>query len=290
MAKDNQIRDGKRKKKYDRSDISPKCKWSRGDNSAVSIRCMNRAFELYYLSKNSIASCSSPILRKQMEKKLASACEEGWGTGVQDFNDAIDHAWEHIDRHDDYQWLDTNQGTYMPGTRSVFNERALVKAPKAVVNFLEELDDESSILASIAFDAYSKKSKELIAAFEGGKYTSAIQAIKELKSGANKVKSMVWLAPDKVKTKVEKANKYISYLGTITKFDSFLKDYGKFQNSGFNNKASAAFAAMKVVVGYVPILGDFYGGAIDMIPNLTTNFREMHRKRQEKILAISRST
>src|SRR5260221_1076328 len=80
--------------------------WGRGDGAANRFRMLNGAFEIYYILKTSIANCPDSDLRELMTKELDDAGEAGWGTGVNDMDDAFQH-WIQPGN-----WTDNNQGNY----------------------------------------------------------------------------------------------------------------------------------------------------------------------------------
>ena len=65
--------------------------WARGNWSSLNRDFVNRAFEFWFNVRREIAKVTDLNYRGAPTAKLEDSGEEGWGTGIDDFEEAFEH-------------------------------------------------------------------------------------------------------------------------------------------------------------------------------------------------------
>lgn len=270
--------DGTRQAHLDRSQIT--ASWgARGTaHSGASIAFVNRAFEIYYQALQKIGECPDPDQSRQMLESLHDAARTGWGWGVSDLEEAFEHLHSNGGR-----WTDEDTKNYYGGRDKVF-QRGIVTAPVSIVNFMNAVDDRVSELRSV-MENYQRQTRDLARAQEADDWERVGTILGEVKSWGERAKPLVWFAP-RVERGVSGA---VSLAGALGRIHTGLTTYTRAREAGFDSGTATALTALRTAVGWVPVLGDFYGKAVEMIPGLTIWFRNLIRDHTARIDRASRA-
>lgn len=276
MATAKQYKSGAIQAKLDTSTVTAQWGQPGVAHSLTAIGFCNKAFEIYYNSAQNIATLEDTKLRTAAWKKLRDCASEGWGIGVWDLNDAFDHLAENGG-----VWKDEHLSNYYGGPKRGYN--AIVKAPRSIVNFMDAVDGGLSFLEKV-YAHYAQQAKKIADAAKKDHWELVGIGLGELKNKGEIVQPWLWNAPNAER-----------YLGRAVKFADVLGNihagatvYVKSQQAGLGEGASRAIGIMRTAVGFVPVLGGFYGKAVEMIPGLANWFRGLIQDRVRMLDRISR--
>ncbi|MCA9051847.1 MAG: hypothetical protein KDA89_24080, partial [Planctomycetaceae bacterium] len=246
-------------------------------HSGTAISLSNRAFEIYYNSARNIRTLEDTKLRNAAWKKLRSCAASGWGSGADDLNEAFQHLADN-----NGIWKDGDTSNYYGGPKRGFN--SLVKGPQAMVNFLDAVDGGLSTLEKV-YQHYANQAKKIANAAQNDHWELVGIALGEIKDKGETVQPWLWNAPNAEK-----------HLGRVVKFADVLGNihagatvYVKGRQAGLSSDVSQAIGVMRTAVGFVPVLGNFYGKAVEMIPGLAAWFRGLVQDRVRKLDRIANS-
>jgi len=272
-------------------------KWvSKGGIRANSVRMLNGAFEAWFLLRRSIESCEDGTHKAMMLTELEDAGDAGWGTGVQDLDDAFEEWLE------PGKWTDDNWGTYTH-TRGIFGSAKpairgaqyywglssnVMVGPVFAVHFFNDLDKKLADVES-AINGHNKEVAQLASAVESKNGTKTSDSFHAIAKHASKAKKLLFLAPKMNEsygyygnfvegkgggsTGVLTGSGVKTFLTAVADVDTFLSVHEQALRTGiFNNQTSTAFAALTVALGKVPVLGGFYA---EMVKNLPGFFGSM---------------
>jgi hypothetical protein len=267
----------------EKSRVSSKCPWLPGKGMAGSANAynfINRAFEIFWRARNKIKECPNKKQRRKMTEELEDAGTTGNGWGISDLAEAFDH---YVDC--DGGWNDTDADTYHPDAKYAVYD-GIAAGPTAIVNFMNALEGKAATLGKGIVE-YQTQVEDL--ANEGSKdgWDSVGDILDDINTWGGRVKKFLWLAPKVVE---ETTNKVLSATGVLKKIHEGVDTYFTARDAGFPDGTSAAIAALKASMEFVPLLGGLYGKAVDLLPKLKAGFGQSVKDRQEKILAIARST
>jgi hypothetical protein len=245
--------------------------WGSGEHSGSSIRFCNKAFDIFYQARQAWLNIQWRVHAEKVKEVLEVCGTTGWGIGVHDMRDAFDHY-----ANSGGYWVDEDVANYYGGSEKVFDK--FVTAPVSIVNFMTAVDEKGAKHLATATEDYKDgvrrlaqldlNERSLSKSKVEKDFERSVKIISELKKRAEQVKPWLWTAP----AWESHTGKLISVTNVIDKFDQGILTYTAFRMTGFESVESAAFAAMREAVGYVPVLGKFYQKAIDMIPGLASNF------------------
>ena len=274
----NDYWDGVRRAMLTRELITPSWAAPGVAYSGRSIELANRAFEIYYEANQRISACTSASHRDQMLASLHDAGRSGWGTGVDDLEEAFEHLESNGGR-----WTDNATSNYYGSSQKVF-QGALTAGPVSCVNFLNAVDDKMSDLREV-LERYRGQVQRLSAAQEQDDWRTLGTVLSEVKHWGERAKPFLWRAPN-VERRFGVA---VTFAAVLSNIHSGLTIYGSAVGAGFDRRSTAALAALRTAVGWVPVLGTFYGDAIDMIPGLAIWFRGLVDDYVRRIDAASRA-
>ena len=265
--------------------------WGSGDWSLEAIGLCNRAFEIYYTSVQRINKITNRRHQDQMLKELTAAGNAGrnwklWrilGNRNYWVNEPYDlaSAFKHIVKNRGY-WVSNKTWWYNGGKKKVhpYYVRFL---PVSIVNYLNAVDKRMAILVQMAQEL-RKQMLDLISAEQSKRWEPIGMVLGQIKSGAERAAPFLWLAPNQ-QTRAEKTATFFNVLSSI---QSGMTAFAQAKDAGFGNAASAAIGTMRAAMGWVPVLGDFYGAAIDMIPGLAKGFKALLKQRCDRIDELMR--
>lgn len=274
----NDYWNGTRQASLTRGQIS--APWGAGDYSANRIALANRAFEIYYQAHRRISACTNGPHRNQMLTSLHDAAQTGWGLfdGVHDLEEAFEHLTDNGGR-----WTDSATGTYFGGAQKVF-PRALTEGPVSCVNFLNAVDSNMSQLRGI-LERYTAQVQQISEAQRQDDWRTVGIVLSQVKDWGERAKPFLWWAPSTVQRPLGLTLAFVEVLSHI---HSGLTTYANSIGAGLDSRTSIALGALRTAVGFLPVLGDFYGAAIDMVPGLRAWFQGLVQDRCRRIDAAAR--
>jgi len=245
-------------------------------HSARSIALANRAFEIYYQAHHRISACAEANHRTSMTNSLHEAARTGWGLGVDD----LEEAFQHLDLNGG-RWTDSATKSYFGSPQKVF-QGALTTGPVSCVNFLDAVDSRMTELMGI-LEHYQTQIQSLDQAQQDDNWETVGTVLTQIKDWGERAAPFLWWAPN-VQQKVGTA---VTFTGALSNIHDGLTTYANSIGAGFDTRTAAAIGALRTAVGWVPVLGGFYGAAIDMIPGLATWFRNLVDERCRRLNAAA---
>ena len=269
-------------------------KWANGNHSATRIDAANRAFCIWHYARRTLRDSPTQPHRDKMYRTLTECAKEGWGKGVSDLQETLDH----MDRNNGH-WSDANTKQYFGGNGRSY-QRALIELPEGCANFLAAVDKKLPEMRKV-MEEYQSCCQALQALKPSpAQSTSDWERIKSnidaIKTAAERAQSLLWLGPavvnatvprtpsglraaqrieafaDTASPHVEKAVGYVEVVGSIHDAMTVYADATQALNG--DRRAGLAFAALSFAMTYVPVLGGFYGTIVQKIPGLINNWRE----------------
>ena len=272
----NQYWNGSVQATLDRNHVS--AAWGRPGlaHSGASINLANRAFEVYYSAHRNISASASTGHQPQMLAALHDAARTGWGSGVSD----LEESFEHLSASGG-AWSDNNTKNYYGGPNKIFRG-ALVSGPTGPVNFLNQVDANIERLRGI-YTRYNGQVQVLTTAVASDNWTRIGETLGDFKTWAERAKPFLWWAP----VHEQRAGQLVSLAGALGNIHTAATMYTNSRAAGFDPRSAAALTALRTAVGFVPVLGDFYGRAIEMIPGLASWFRGLIQERVRRLDAAA---
>ena len=268
--------------------------WGSGNHSGTRIDMANRAFCIYYHAKQALNDSATENHWTDMYNSLNDCATEGWGMGVDDLQEALDH----IDQNNG-RWTADNTENYYGGSGKSYNQGIISDAPQSCVNFLDAVDDKLPQMQE-AMQVYQTKCQALqrlqLTQESSTDWEEIKNHIDTVKTSAERVKPLLWLVPAALEaniprfsagttaaqridafasgttTRVNQAIKFLDVVGNI--HDSLTVYVDATAAMGGDRRAGVAFASLSYAMTFLPILGGFYGTIIQKIPGLITNWRE----------------
>ena len=263
----------------ERNDIS--ANWGNGDYSGTRIAFVNKVFQFWYDARQNIRLCSDAKHKQSMTRELEDAGRTGWGIGR---NDDLEEAFEHITRNGG-SWTDNYTKNYYGGQNKVFRPGGLVTAPGSVVAFANAVDKKFAVLIK-AMNNYKDQTqtidRQLAASIRNWNLIGI--ALTHVKDFGEKAQPFLWAKP-KIESYVGKITSFADALGNI---HSGLTTYNNALRAGFPQGEAQVLGAMHTAVSFVPVLGQYYGGMVAMIPNLKNWFEGLIQERIRRIERAAR--
>lgn len=268
-------------------------RWGSGSHSSTRIDAANRAFCIWYHARKTIAATTDAPHVQQMRQSLEDCATEGWGSGVSDLQEALNHLAENNDR-----WTDDNTETYFGGNGKAYNHGLISDMPEGCTNFLDAVDEKLPELQRIMQDYQARCQALERMRPSPTQRPSDWEQIKTnldaIKTTADRAKPLLWLGPavvhaavpstsarsaarrieafaDGATPRVEGALKFLDVVGNI--HDALTVYVDASRAMGGDRRAGVAFAALTYAMTFVPVLGGFYGAIVQKIPGLITNWR-----------------
>ena len=249
--------------------------WGHGDNCGDRIKVLNAAFRRYYRYRQRIEQVSRIDWDASwsMWKELEDAGDTGWGSGVQDLDDAFRHLIENGGR-----WKDDGVKHYWGICQPSVYRLQVFDAPRAASNFLSAVNAKLAKLSELAADHQVAQSRA-VAGNASRNWEMTRDALQDVKDVAEKVKPFLWILPKQVTTA-----EWYEHLGNILgavdkaidilfKADSGLQTYVAGRQAGMGSGAAAAWAGLGQVLSYLPVLGSFYAEIVNQTPGLVASVR-----------------
>jgi hypothetical protein len=260
--------------------------WGKNPNA---VAFANLAFKVYYDARRNIKTSKH---QGKMLKALHDAATEGSGPG--NWND-LKEVFDMLGRPgaDRNQWRDGSTDEYrhaattMPVNQTIW-KKCTLQAPSASVKFLQKMDANMHKLGAIVVQQDEQVKLVVKGAKDPARNWKLIgKALGVVKTGADNATSFLWLAPDKVQLRVGRVNVIGgTFLGTVDKIYNAANDIGKYTKQGYSTLDATQLSALKTALSFLPILGGFYAGAIDLIPGLGLWFKGKVQQRIREIDSI----
>jgi len=272
----NQYWEGSRQASLEGSQIS--AAWGRPgvEHGGSAISLANRAFEVYYSAYRNIAASAGATHYSQMLAALQDAARAGWGSGVSDLEESFDHLTSNGGR-----WTDNNTKNYYGGPNKIF-QRTLVTGPEGPVNFLNAVDSKIEVLRGV-YTQYNSQVQQLTTAVAADNWTQIGETLGDIKTWGERAKPFLWWAP----AYEQRAGQLVGLADVLGNIHTAATMYTNSRAAGFDPRSAAALTALRTAVGFVPVLGDFYGRAVEMIPGLAAWFRGLIQERVRRIDAAA---
>ncbi len=233
------------------------------EHSGDAIALANRAFEIYFQAHQRISDCTNAAHQGQMLESLRDAATTGWGTGIDDLEEAFEHLVQNGGR-----WTDNATENYYGGPQKVFQGAQITTGPTSCVNFLDATDSKMSDLKDI-LEQYRGQVRRLSEAQGRDDWRTVGTVLSEIETWGGRAKPPLWWAPNLQRS----VGTAVTFADALSNIHTGLTTYGSAVGAGFDNRTAAALVALRTAVGFVPVLGSFYAAAIDMIPGLAIWFR-----------------
>lgn len=246
------------------------------EHSGRSIALANRAFEIYYEAHRRISACPDRDHRALMLDSLHEAARSGWGVGVDDLEEAFQHLADNGGT-----WTDAQTAPYSAGPEQAF-PGTLTTGPVSCVNFLKAVDSRMAQLKAI-LERYRGQVHDISQAQQRDDWSTVATVLSQTRDWGERAKPFLWWAPS-----VERGvGTVVTFVGALSNIQAGLTTYANSVGAGLGGGAAAALGALRTAMGWVPVLGDFYGAAIDMIPGLRAWFVGLVREHCRRIDAAA---
>ncbi len=248
--------------------------WGHGENSDVQRQFVNRAFEIYYESRNRINRCDNQAHRRLMLESLEDSATDGSGLwGVNDLKEAFEHLADNNGR-----WTDSSTDSWSGGRYSIF-QWTLLTAPSSIVAFMQSVNEKVTKLREIT-EEYNSHGQTLEQALSNSQWSRLGNILETINTWGGKAKPFLWWASD-VR---DHLSGILSYTSTLADIHTGLTEYTTLTaRRGLSPDQALASMAFKRAIGAVPILGKFYEKAFELAPNIRDWFIELQRGYQGRI-------
>jgi len=243
--------------------------WGHEEHSETSRKFCNHAFRIFYLGRQQDLRLENRDHAGKIRRLLEDCGTTGWGSGVEDLQEAFEHFGENGGF-----WRDEETSLYQGGAGKAFHK--LVTGPVSIVNFMNAIDKKGVSVLANTVRSYKRqveklKRLELKSVSKGrivDEFDKSAKIIGEIHTAANRVKPWLWTAPAWQKH----VSALVSVTDVISKMQGGAITFTAYRMAGFDDTQSLAFAAMRQALSVVPVLGSFYQEAIDMIPGVAIDF------------------
>jgi hypothetical protein len=212
-----------------------------------------------------------------MTRELEDAGRTGFGFGIDD----LEEAFQHIHNNSGRWTQDTSSMTYFGGPNKVFRRGGLISdMPKPFVEFARAVDSKFEVVRNGInnFDQRTQGIQTQLSSHNTN-WAEIGTALTEVKSWGERVKPFLWARPRASRAMATT----VSFADALGNIHSGLTTYTNARQANFPQGAAAAIGALRTAVGFVPVLGNYYGGMVDLIPNLSTWYTNLIRERVESI-------
>lgn len=239
-----------------------------------SLSLTNKAFRLYYDAYKR-ASNARGSLSTNMLTDLSNAAHEGvgWGRYSGDLATVFETLWK-----SNKQWYENYSENYCGPQIS-----GAIQVPVGVNSFLKAVDSRAETLQK-NYSSLPQYLREVKAAKSNNRWSEIGSKTETLKTVLEKSEPLLWLYPQFASSH-EYLGKWVEGVGTI---HSFLENFNKFRYELQTGIVNAALVSglMHVVSNAVPVFGDVYAKAIEVIPSLVKWAQNIRDEREKLIHQI----
>lgn len=233
--------------------------WEHHQGLDVTLNAMNKAFEIYYRARQMAGS------DMKMHASIRDSFTDGSGrTVADDLQEAFQYLSKRLHLRNsptEYWWGDMYRKTYRG---RLVNGSAQV--PKSIYEFLTSVENKMIKVVN-AYNEWGELFTLAEKQKENEDWENFGKTIGTINSAAGSVKHLLWLAPKSVQHRVGGLSTIASVTGGIHGAATAFAD-GNLQD----------WAQMRLateVLGKLPILGQFYGSALEAIPSIKNNVSAM---------------
>jgi len=266
---------GTREAHLEASQIS--ASWGRGDWCGDRIRFANDIFHFWYVARQSINACTNSAHRQSMTIELESAGTAGAGFGIDDLNEAF----EHMDHHGGRWTEDAGSYSYFGGPNKVFRSGGIINnLPKPFKTFADAVDGKFQKVRNAIrhFDEATQTIDRQLAT-RLPDWDQIATALGQIKEWGEQAEPFLWARP-RAAAVVSTTVAFADALGNI---HSGATAYVQARQAHFPRGAAAAIGLLRTAVGFVPVLGTYYGGMVDLIPTLHNWYTSLIQQRVARI-------
>jgi hypothetical protein len=256
----NDYWEGKVRAHLDRSDVT--ADWGSGDNSGDRIAFANRVFQFWYDARANIDDCDNSTQQSQMTAELEKCGYTGSGIGIDDLNEAFDYY-----QSTGGEWSDdTETWNYYGGPKKLFHSNMLISdVPVPFVHFADAVDDRLEIVRDAIKD-FDAQTQVIDIQMEGSTTTDWERigtALSSVSTWGERVKPFLWARP-----RLEDAfGKVATFAGALKNIQDGMNTYVRSRRN-FTHEEALLIGGLRTAVSFIPVLGSYYGGMVDLIPTL----------------------
>lgn len=260
------------------SDIS--APWGSGSLYLQRIAFANELFQFWYDARRNIAACSDLQHRTAMTRELENAGKSGAGLLPRSIDD-LEEAFQHIHSQRG-RWTDnTGSMTYFGNPNQVFRQGGLINdMPKPFVNFAQAVDEKFQALHNAIrnFDQQTQIIDQQLASSRTD-WDRVGAALTQIKDWGERAKPFLWARPRATRV----VGTTVSFTNALSNIHSGVNTYVAAQRAHFPQGQAAVIGVLRTAVGFIPVLGAYYGGMVDLIPALHTWFTNLIEQRVQHI-------
>lgn len=267
---------------------------------------MNRCLCVFYKAVGSIESAPDSSRALEMRRAMDEIASEGWSlaTGPDDFNEAL----EHLDTGPAV-WSDEAEERYSGSDSKIFPRS--VTAPKAFVNFADALDEQFADLAD-DLTSHMQAANAANRNAQAEHWNEVKGNLTQISNIGNRVSSHLWLLDavalgrsPQTQQFLAATSRYVAVgTGAVGRFTDIMgridavatiniEMSDAMRGTAGGEQFTNAITAIRAVVDFLPVLGDFYGAALDVVPALATRMRaisdEYHSRAQRAFRGLDPS-
>ena len=252
--------------------------WGRGSFCVQRIAFANELFQFWYDARRNIAACSDSQHRTAMTRELEDAGKTGAGFFT---IDDLEEAFQHIHSQGGRWTDDTASLTYCGNPNQVFRQGGLINdMPKPFVKFAQAVDSKFQELRNAIhnFDEQTRIIDQQLASSRTD-WDQINRALTQVKDWGERAKPFLWARPRAARA----VGTTVSFANALSNIHSGVSTYVAAQRAHFPQGQAAAIGVLRTAVGFIPVLGAYYGGMVDLIPALHTWFTNLIEQRVQRI-------
>jgi hypothetical protein len=244
--------------------------WAHGESSAIRIRLLNLAFQIYHKARWKIDACEERERHQKMIRELEDAATSGWGRGVTD----LEEAFEHLIENNAWiggggSWTD-NTTTFLSwdphGTCVAETGNCMDKVPASAANFLMAVDKRLKRVRECA-EGHAIEAGNAQQAYDKQDWDWFEHSVEQVVQYGKTAEYLLWWVP-----------KIHHYLHGPLAFFEVLNAcclYTDARAAGLNTTSSAALSAAYTALSFgLPGIGFFYAEMIRGVPGLIRGVRQ----------------
>jgi hypothetical protein len=252
--------------------------WGRGSYCDQRISFANELFQFWYNARRNIAACTDHSHQTAMTRELVDAGKSGAGFfSIDDLEEAFEHIHSHGGRWTD----DTASLTYFGNPNQVFRQGGLINdMPKPFVKFAQAVDRKFQALRSAMnnFDQQTQIIEPQLASSRPD-WDRIGTALTQVSEWGERAKPFLWARPRAARVVGTTA----SFASALSNIHSGASTYAAARSAHFPHGPAVAIGVLRTAVGFIPVLGAYYGGMVDLIPSLRTWFTNLVEQRVQRI-------
>lgn len=253
---------------------------------------MNRCLCVFYKAIQSIEHTPDSARALEMRRAMNEIASVGWSmsTGPDDFNEALSH----LDTGTAL-WSDEAEERYSGSASKLFPRS--VTAPKAFVNFADALDTQLSELTA-QMTSHMQAANAANRNVQAENWNEVKGNLTQISNIGSRISSHLWLLDaaalgrsPQTQAFLAATSRYVAVgTGAMGRFTDIMgridavatiniEMSDAMRGVAGGEQFTNAITAMRAVVDFLPVLGDFYGAALDIVPALAAQMRAISDQR-----------